>query len=296
MTLDRGRLKEQIHELYRSEHEALGESGTLELLERGREWDLGPTLAAGGVVVFPHAGVLDCGHQVAAAVHGCLDSGADRVIVISVLHAFTDEMQEARTRVSAGEDPSVWQFWGIQGPGIEGSQEWRDDHALISFRHFWEAETRRRGIVGPEVVERYPYLAGGHPERLPGIVELAELAEGAVIVSTADPFHHGIGYGDSPEDARNPDGRGLDLARATIEEGIELLGRGDYLAYDAHCLEAKSDARDAGVVFRYLRGELRGTILDLTYTDASALYEAPEPTWVAAPLVEWRPGLHAPAG
>ena len=94
MTLDRQKLREQIHELYRSDHDAMGERGTLERLERGREWDLAPTLASGGVVVFPHAGVLDCGHQVAAAVHGCLDSGADRVIVISVLHAFTDEMEE----------------------------------------------------------------------------------------------------------------------------------------------------------------------------------------------------------
>jgi hypothetical protein len=288
VTLDRRRLKEQIHELYGSEHEELGERGTLERLERAREWDLAPTLAAGGVVVFPHAGVFDCGHQVAAAVHGCLDSGADRVIVISVLHAFTDEMQEARTRVSAGEDPSAWPFWGIQGPGIGGREEWRDDHSLISFRHFWAAETRRRGITGPEVVERYPYLAGGHPERLPGIEELAALADAAVIVSTADPFHHGIGYGDPPERAKAPDDGGLELARATIEEGIELLGRGAYAAYDAHCLEAKSDARDAGQVFRYLRGELRGTILDLTYTDVSELYEAPPPTWVAAPLVEWQ--------
>ena len=47
MELDRRRLKEQIHELYRSEHEAMGEQGTLERLERGREWDLAPTLAAG---------------------------------------------------------------------------------------------------------------------------------------------------------------------------------------------------------------------------------------------------------
>ncbi len=288
MSLDRQRLKEQIHELYRSEHEELGEQGTLERLEHGREWDLAPTLAAGGVVVFPHAGVLDCGHQVAAAVHGCLDSGADRVVVIGVLHAFTDEMQEARTSVSAGEDPSAWPFWGIQGPGIDGRAEWRDDHSLISFRHFWAAETKRRGVVGPEVVERYPYLAGGHPERLPGIDELADLAEDAVIVSTADPFHHGIGYGDPPERATAPDDGGLELAGETIEEGIDLLGRGHLERYDAHCLEAKSDARDAGVVFRYLRGELRGTILDMTYTDASALYEAPPPTWVAAPLVEWQ--------
>ena len=207
MELDRRRLKEQIHELYRSEHEALGEQGTLERLERGREWDLAPTLAAGGVAVFPHAGVFDCGHQIASVVHGCLDSGADRVVVISVLHAFTDEMEDARRAVSAGEDPSALPFWGIQGPGIEGREEWRDDHSLISFRHFWEAETKRRGIVAPEVVERYPYLAGGKPDELPGIDELAELVEDAVVVSTADPFHHGIGYGDPPERAVPPDER-----------------------------------------------------------------------------------------
>ena len=49
MELDRRRLKEQIHELYPSEHEAMGEQGTLQRLERGREWNLAPTLAAGGV-------------------------------------------------------------------------------------------------------------------------------------------------------------------------------------------------------------------------------------------------------
>jgi len=288
VTLDRQRLKEQIHELYRREHEALGERGTLELLERGRQWDLAPILSAGGVAVFPHAGVDDCGHQVAAGVHGCLDSGADRVVVISVLHAFTDEMEEARRRVSSGEDPSAWPFWGIQGPGLDGREEWREDHALTSFRHLWAAETRRRGVRGPEVVERYPYLAGGRPDRLPGIEELAALVEDAVVVSTADPFHHGIGYGDPPERALAPDEGGLELARETIEQGIELLASGDYAGYDAHCVEAKSDARDAGQVFRHLRGELQGRILDLVYTDAAALYEAPDPTWVAAPLVEWR--------
>src|SRR5919109_1656476 len=101
----------------------MGERGTLERLERGREWDLAPTLASGGVVVFPHAGVADCGHQVAAAIHGCLDSGADRVIVISVLHAFTDEMQEARTRVSAGSAWSPRPFSGNPRAGAAGREE-----------------------------------------------------------------------------------------------------------------------------------------------------------------------------
>ena len=34
--------------------------------------------------------------------------------------------------------------------------------------------------------------------------------------------------------------------------------------------------------------KLRGSILDLAYTDAAELYDAPDPTWVAAPLVEWQ--------
>ena len=110
----------------------------------------------------------------------------------------------------------------------------------------------------------------------------------AVVVSTADPFHHGIGYGDPPERSLPPDGGGLELARETIEAGIELLARGDYAGYDAHCVEAKSDARDAGQVFRYLRGDLTGKIVDMAYTDAAELYESPPPTWVAAPLVEWQ--------
>jgi len=286
--LDRQRLQREIHALYAREHAELGEAGALRMLDQARRWDLSGTLAAGGVVVFPHAGVADCGHQVAAAVHACLDSGADRVLVISVLHAFTDAMEAARLRVAGGGDPAAEEFWGVQGPGIPGREEWQGDHALTSFRYFWEVETRRRGVKGPQVIERYPYLAGGHPEALPGIEALEKIAKDAVIVSTADAFHHGVGYGDPPESALPPHEGGLDLARQTIKEGIATLARGDYWGYNRHCVSAKSDARDAGQVFRYLRGPMQGEILDLAYTDASEIYHQPKPTWVAAALVEWR--------
>lgn len=291
MTEDRRlQMRAAIQQLYRREHVALGEAGTLALLEKARQWDLAPTLQAGGVIVFPHAGVADCGHQVAAAVHACLDSGADRVVVISVLHAFTEEMEAARIRVANGGDVTQERFWGIQGTGLAGErQEWQEDHALYSWRHFWQAETQRRGGRAPEVIERYPYLAGGKPEQLPGIDELARLVEDAVIVSTADPFHHGIGYGDPPERSYDPNAAGLAVARSTIAAGITILEQGDYWGYNQHCVQAKSDARDAGQVFRYLRGPLRGQILDLTYSDATELYQAPPPTWVAAALVDWRP-------
>ncbi len=293
--MDRDRLRQKIQTLYRAEHEALGEAGTSQLLERGREWDLSATLERGGVLVFPHAGVADCGHQIAAVVHACLDSGADRVLVVSVLHALTEEMDEARHRVARGGvelDAEPWR--GIYGPGRPGSDQWKQDHALMSFRHLWDAETRRRGIEGPEVIERYPYLAGGRPDTLPGIAELQEIAEDAVIVSTADPFHHGIGYGDAPEESFPPDDEGLAHAERRINEGIEILSAGDYWGYNAHCVDAKSDARDAGQVFRYLRGPMTGRVLDLTYTDASELYETPRPTWVAAALIEWTPASDGP--
>jgi len=286
--LELDQLQRDIISLYNHEHQALGDHGTYEILDKGRQWVLCNTLNDGGVLVFPHAGVVDCGYQIAAVVHACLDSGADRVLIISVLHAFTEEMEDARIRVAYGEVPSKFKCWGIQGPGIPGRNEWRSDHVLMSFRHFWAAEIKRRGIQGPELIERYPYLAGGHPERLPGMDKLERLAKDSVIISTADPFHHGIGYGDLAEKSLFPNHGGLDLARKKIEEGIKILAKGDYWGYNQHCVMAKSDARDAGQVFRYLRGEMKGQILDLTYSDAADLYQQPDPTWVAAALIEWQ--------
>ncbi|MCY3864594.1 MAG: hypothetical protein OXG68_04065 [Chloroflexi bacterium] len=292
MELNRDALQKKIHALYAREHAELGERGTLEHLERGREWKLANTLRAGGILVFPHASVHDCGYQIAACAQAALDCGADKVVALSVLHAFTPAMEAARVAVAAGDDPAAFKFWGIQGPGIGGRQEWRGDHALISWRHFWRAELKRRGITedeAPPVYERYPYLAGGRPQDLPGIDELARLMEGAAVVSTADPFHHGIGYGDAPEETYDHDEEGLAHARSVIESGISLLEQGDYWGYNQHCVEAKSDARDTGQVYRYLRGPMTGAVLDISYTDASALYDQPKPTWVAGALIEWTP-------
>jgi hypothetical protein len=286
--LDRVQLQKDIHALYRREHAELGEQGTLDHLERGKKFDLSDTLKNGGVLVFPHAGVQDCGYQIAACVHACLDSGADQVLVISVLHAFTEDMEQARRRVTAGGDFRQEPSWGIQGPGIPGRDDYMRDHVLISWHHFWDAETKRRGGKIPKVVERYPYLAGGHPEQLPGIEEVAAIAKDSVIVSTADAFHHGLGYGDTPENSFDPDEAGLRRAQSIIEDGIRILEKGDYWGYNQHCVQAKSDARDAGQVFRYIRGQMTGRVIDMSYTDASELYKQPPPTWVAGALTEWR--------
>ena len=89
---------------------------------------------------------------------------------------------------------------------------------------------------------------------------------------------------------------GLDVNQAVYEWNyqhqllaIKLLEAGDYWGYNQHCVSAKSDARDAGQVFRYLCGPMKGRILDLTYSDATELYEAEPPTWVDAPYATTTP-------
>ncbi len=297
--LDREAIKAYVHKMIDEDVVRLGEEGLSRLLDRGRElsekFGLAQTLREGGAVLVPHAGLPDCGHQIAAAVHACLESGTERVLAVGVLHALTDELEAARVRVAQGGDPADEEFWGIQGPGLPGHSHWRDEFSLRPFRVLWEFELRHRGLTGsrsaPELIERYPYLAGGHPECLPGMEELQALVQepGTVVITTADPFHHGIGYGDPPDRALFPEEGGLDLAKRTIEEGLALLERGEYWAFHQHCVEAKSDGRDAGQVVRYLLGPLRGRVLDLTYTDTTEMYNAPAPTWVAAALIELKP-------
>jgi hypothetical protein len=291
MKLDRPALGAYIANSFAAEKAKLGEPGIDDLLERGRAWSLGPTLQAGGTVVFPHANLDACGHQIAAAVHACLDSGAERVLVVGVLHALTDELEAARVRVARGADVTQEQFWGIQGPGLNRGEDWRHEFSLSNFLFLWEEEIRRRGIKGPELILRYPYLAGGRPEILPGIEALQEIVKEAVVVTTADPFHHGIGYGDPVDKALAPEAGGLDLARRRIEEGLTLFQAGDYWGYNQHCVEAKSDARDAGQVTRYLLGPLQGEILDLTWCDTTDMYSQPPPTWVATALIQLKPVL-----
>ena len=265
----------------------LGSEGAARLLDAGRAWDLAPALEGGGAVVFPHLSLEVCGQHAAAAVNACLDSGADRVVVLGVLHALTDELESARVRVAGGGDPTKEDSWGVQGPGLPGRSDWTREFSLSNFLFLLREEAARRGVSEPELVVRYPYLAGGHPGTLPGIDELERLARDSVVVATADPFHHGIGYGDPVGEALTPDEGGRELARRRIDEGLSLLREGDHPGFNQHCVDAKSDARDVGQVLRYILGPVSGRVLDLVTEDMSEAYDAPPPTWVAGALMEF---------
>ena len=131
---------------------------------------------------------------------------------------------------------------------------------------------------GPEVVERYPYLAGGHPERLPRIEELTALAEDAVIVSTADQFHHGIGYGDPPARSLAPGDGGLELARTTIEQAWPSSAPATTRATTRTASRRRATRAMQAPSFAISAARYRGEIVDMAYTDAAALYESPDPT------------------
>lgn len=288
-SLNRQALGAYVHDLETKERAELGPQGIAKILERGRQWKLGDTLKQGGSLIFPHAGLKPCGHQIAAVAQACLDSGAPAILVIGVLHALSDELQDARVRVAGGADVTKEKYWGFQGPGLGGHDNWKAEYSLHDFLFLLGEECKARGIQSPEVIVRYPYLVGGRPMIFPGMGELQKLVkDGAVVVSTADPFHHGIGYNDPPGKALYPEKGGLDLARKTIQEGLDILGMGDYWGYNQHCVTAKSDARDCGQTVRYLLGPLQGRVLDITYSDTTEMYGTPPPTWVAGALIEQR--------
>lgn len=200
--------------------------------------------------------------------------------------------------MAEGGDPAHEASWGIQGPGLPGREDWQGEFSLDHFQFLWRAALDRRlDRRAPRLVLRYPYLAGGRPDRLPGIEELEALVGGGrgvggrstVVVATGDLFHHGIAYGNSPEEARAPEAGGLDLARQSIETGLALLQDVDAWGYNRHSVAAKSDARDVGQVLLHLLGPIEGRILDLTSEDMTGPYRKPAPSWVAGALVQFRP-------
>ena len=115
---------------------------------------------------------------------------------------------------------------------------------------------------------------------------------GAALVATADPIHHGAGYGARPED-RLPleDRQTLEFARWTVERGFRALASRDFGAFSRHAAEVRSDFRDTGPVMAWLidpKTPLDAELLELTLVDYSKALDAPPPTWVAAALAKFQ--------
>ena len=120
---------------------------------------------------------------------------------------------------------------------------------------------------------------------------MSELSALETVRATADPIHHGAGYGAREED-RLPreDPQTLEFARWTIERGFRSLGARDFGSFSRHAAEVRSDFRDTGPFMAWLvdpKRPLDVEILDLMLVDYSKAQDAPPPTWVAAALARF---------
>ena len=210
-------------------------------------------------------------------VHSCLDSGADQILVLGVVHTLTGEIRKAREKERQGENTKESSYWGV-------FQEIEGEYSLLPFKALWNAEIKRRGIRGPRLIERYPCLVNRKPEKLLGIEELQRIAKDSVVIITGDLNHNGAAYHSSRMIGFGDEGK--QFARENILRSFELLKEGNYSNYLEHCYQIINDARDVGTILRYLLGPMTPTILDLEIIDTSMNFEGhPTPSWVATALV-----------
>ncbi len=256
---------------------------------KSRQWNLAPALSSGGSVIFPHTLIETCGDQVAAAVRGCLDCGAPRVIVLGVLHSHERQpIIDARKKVQLRQDISQEPFWGILGPRFPGDRTWETEYSLFNFAFLWDYEVKKRNLKNPpELILAYPCLANREPEKLPGMELLKSYLPNSVIVATTDFCHYGRGY-ETPDDRCFPiSKKAEEFAAATISRGLHFLAHPDYSAYIDYSTETIADGADVGQVLTHLKGALQSKILDMRLVDTAHLFENdPAPSWVAATLVE----------
>jgi hypothetical protein len=274
---------------YARERAALGAAGISALFDRASAIKL-PRLSANGAIVFPHTRLSDSGHLAAAVALAVVREGCDEVVALGILHGAREADASLVRRAREGAPSARSSLRRVHGPGVAGDAgHWAEEFSLDGFCELVEAAAKHEGKKAPRITLRYPFLVGEQPADLPGIDELRALVDrGVPLVATADPIHHGAGYGARPED-RLPreDPQTLEFARWTIERGFRSLAERDFGAFVRHAAEVRSDFRDTGPVMASLidpKRPLDVEIFDLVLVDYSAALEAPPPTWVAGAL------------
>jgi hypothetical protein len=267
---------------YAHERASLGEVGLLERLDRAPAIDLPPR----GALVFPHTLVSTAGHLTAAVARAVVRSGATEVLALGVLHGARESDADRVRRARAGEPEALRALRRVHRGGEPTCAE---EFSLDHFEALLVLAAARDGKRPPRMVVRYPFLAGDDPANLPGIDELAKLAQHMPLVATTDPIHHGAGYGTPANERRSErDDATTAWARACIEKQLDLLSRGEWAAFARLAGEIRSDFRDTGPALAHVLregGALRGHVFELLLVDYAEVLAAERPTWVAAPLM-----------
>ena len=251
------------------------------------ETDLDALLEAAPVIpfpehdalVFPHTRLSSSGLLVASVAKAAARTRRE-VLALGVLHGARERDADRVRRARSGDADALRELRGVHDESGLASEEF----SLDGFRALYEKACRREGVA-PRLTTRYPFLVGEHPEDLPG---LKELARDSVLVGTADPVHHGVGYGTTEaRDETSSDTR--DDARARIDEQLQALARGAFGEFARLCLRDLSDFRDVGPVLALLRSNAAWSLEDLILVNYADVLGSPRPTWVAAGRIRVQP-------
>jgi hypothetical protein len=276
---------------YEAERATLGEAGLAACLDRARADDACARIEArlGVALVFPHTMLAASGHLVAAVALAVVRSGADEVLALGVLHGARERDAALVQAARAGESGARATLRRVHPAEAPSCAE---EFSLDAFSALLLVAARAEGKPPPRVHARYPFLVGAHPETVPGVDEVARMAERMPLVATTDPIHHGAGYGTPPSERRAADDDATHAwARGWIESQLSALAEGRWSAFARLADELRSDFRDDGPVLAQVlraRGRqdpLQTAIAELTLVDYAAALGAERPTWVAAPLM-----------
>jgi hypothetical protein len=264
---------------YAAERSRLGETHLLRLLDAASPLPY----ARGGAVIVPHTRLEITGNQIASAVQTVVDSGADHVLALGVLHGARRADRQRVAAARAGDADAIDALRGVHDEDGLAAEEF----SLDGFVALLDMAARRIGR-SIDVTRRYPFLVGHEPMTLPGLAELREMVnEGAMLVVTTDPVHHGHAYDTPPDDCcdeHHPDT--VVIASAAVEAQLELLRGHRFTEFEALAAQHRSDFRDTGPVMAALLGPgFRTRVHDLALVDYSVALQAPAPSWVAGALI-----------
>ena len=267
-------------QFYNRERAGIGSAAMLALVDKTKPL----SLERGGALVIPHTRFEITGSQIATAVAAVLDSGADRVLALGVLHGARrcDSHQVGLAR--AGDSEARTALRGVHEEGGLAAEEF----SLDGFVELLTLAAKHRGH-SIKIIRRYPFLVGDDPASLPGMEELQQIVEsGAFLVATTDPMHHGHAYDTAESECLDQsDPSTFVLAGDAIREQLSALSAHRFGDFASLVERDRSDFRDTGPVLAHLLGPgFDSRIHDLTLVDYAEVLGAPAPSWVAGALVD----------
>ena len=266
-------------QFYAAERARLGAEALLAMVDEAEPLDV----RDGGAIVIQHTRIEVTGNQIAVAVATVLASGAERVLALGVLHGARRADRDLVSAARAGDGDAITTLRGVH-----------DEHGLaaeeFSLDGFVEMLTLAADRAGRsvEVARRYPFLVGEEQASLDGLDELEQLVgDGALLVATTDPIHHGYAYGTAPSECLDPDDpRTMALAQSAIDDQLAALSDHRFGDFAQLAEQHRSDFRDTGPMLAQLVGRgFAPEIHDLALVDYADVLEAARPSWVAGALV-----------